>query len=251
LTPRAPRRVMPWLSPRLVRLVKAGSIVACFSCARPALAQIPAYTPHEAPPAEAAASAPETATPALPASAPPAAKAVVITEQHAPAQPRDDDVDDAALQARTRPHWYGWQTLVADGATLSVFLASGVVGNGDERLGTQLAVLGLASYELTPGIIHFVHGNPGRGFASMGIRLGMPLTGAFVGATAASGCDGFLCEASGAAVGLLLGAAGAIAIDAAVFAYDDPKLRSSSRLSLRPLVSVTPQRAIVGLMGQL
>ena len=270
LTSPAPRRVMVSLSvwfPRLARLV---SIASALTVAGPALAQLPAYVAPDAPPApspappaseptapvESAAATPRKAPPAAtsgaPLSAPPAAKTAVITENHAAVEPRPD-ADDDAVEAPTGPRWYGWQTLTADGATLALLIAASAVSQGrdGEHLAPPMLVLGMASYELTPGIIHFAHRNPGRGFASFGIRFGLPLAGAFIGASAASGCNGFFCEAGGAAVGLLLGAGGAIAIDAAVFAYDDPGRRSTRRKSFIPLVAVTPQRAIIGLAGEL
>jgi hypothetical protein len=46
--------------------------------------------------------------------------------------------------------------------------------------------------------------------------------------------------------------AGAIAIDAAVFAYDDPLPHADPhRVSLTPLVQVGSERAWLGLSGQL
>jgi hypothetical protein len=107
-------------------------------------------------------------------------------------------------------------------------------------------------YEFGPGIVHFVHRNPGRGFASFGVRLGMPLAGAFLGASLFSNCDGYNCEQDGAGAGFLLGMAGAIAIDAAVFAYDDrraPPTHVGPRLV--PLASLRPGRAWVGFGGEL
>jgi hypothetical protein len=257
---------MQWLSQRLVCL-------ACIACsapllcrAAPAAAQIPIDATADsaadvAPAAELAPSpeplsAPPSDTRGPSLSAPAAAKTVVISEQRPRVEPPPADEGDADAQAvnissRTRPTWYGWQTLLMDGATLSIFVSAAIASTADDAVSAKLAGLGVASYELGPGIIHFVHGNPGRGFASFGIRVGLPLAGAFIGASVASGCDGFRCEVGGAAVGALLGAGGAIAIDAAVFAYDDPKRISPSHLALRPLLSLTPGRAFVGLAGQL
>jgi hypothetical protein len=79
----------------------------------------------------------------------------------------------------------------------------------------------------------------------------MPLAAAFLGASLASGCNTNLCESNGAGVGVLLGMGGAIAIDAAVFAYDDRKPSSSRRLELLPVMSVTRQQAWIGLGGRL
>jgi hypothetical protein len=208
-----------------------------------------------APPAAAAAPL-QTLPPAgLPSSRTPPAKTNVITE---PGAPVDDDSDDEAEDARlgSRRKWYGWQTLTADGASFAVLTMAVALGNQDRSRNSEdlaaVAWFGVFGYELAPGIIHFVHRNPGRGFASMGLRLGMPLAGAFLGASAASGCsDGFGCEADGIGLGILLGMSGAIAIDAAVLAYDDPKTPSRRGMSLMPLVAVTQRQAWVGFGGQL
>jgi hypothetical protein len=109
----------------------------------------------------------------------------------------------------------------------------------------------LLGYEFAPGIVHFAHRNPGRALGSFGMRFGMPLAGAFIGASLASGCDGNQCEASGVAAGVLLGIGGAIAIDAAVFAYDDRQPALSGRSRWRPLVSVSRRQAWVGVGGTL
>jgi hypothetical protein len=79
----------------------------------------------------------------------------------------------------------------------------------------------------------------------------MPVAGAVLGASLASGCNGFLCEAGGAAIGSLVGMSGAIAVDAAVFAYDDPKPSRYGRLTLTPVIAVLPGRAWVGVSGRL
>ena len=79
----------------------------------------------------------------------------------------------------------------------------------------------------------------------------MPLAGAYAGAILASSCNTNLCEANGAAIGILLGMAGAVAIDAAVFAYDDPKRKPLRSLGVLPFFSVTKRQAWVGLRGQL
>jgi hypothetical protein len=251
------------------------------SYAGPASAQLPIFPPTPPPspavPAEPAegptpAAAPEEPLPAPPApppavagtpsavGSPAPAKAEVIIDPNARraaearvAQDAGDEEGEAA-EAAERRHWYGWQTLVADGASLAALLAGASLNNrrsGNDDLGDTLAWTGLLGYEFAPGIVHFVHRNPGRGFASFGLRLGMPLAAAFLGASLASGCNTNLCESNGAGVGVLLGMGGAIAIDAAVFAYDDRKRSSSRRLELLPVLSVTRQQAWIGLGGRL
>jgi hypothetical protein len=67
----------------------------------------------------------------------------------------------------------------------------------------------------------------------------------------ASGCDDNLCEAGGAGAGILIGMGAAIAIDAAVFAYDDARRSSGRRQGLVPLVSLAPHQAWLGVGGDL
>lgn len=164
-----------------------------------------------------------------------------------------DARDEPLPPAPPEAHWYGWQTLAADAGTLAIFITAGAEGGrgGSDKVAETLAWMGVLSYEFAPGIVHFAHRHPGRGFASFGIRLGLPLAGVFLGAAAASGCDGFLCEAGGAAVGALVGVGGAIAIDAAVFAYDDPELAAPRSAFLVPTLAVMPGRATLGLAGRL
>lgn len=222
----------------------------------------PAQTPGAPPmsgdvtPAPAAAAAPAqagTPEPKLPESRQAPAKADVIT---VPAAGGHDDSERLEGESSLHPRrsWYGWQTLIADGASTSCFVAVGALASVDHlKASVTLSLLGLLGYEFAPGIIHFAHGHPGRGFASMGVRFGMPLAGAFVGASMASGCTGYECEAGGAALGLLAGMAGAIVMDAAVFAFDAARsgAPASPVAGLTPLVLVTPGRTWLGLSGRL
>lgn len=253
------------------RLLELAVLPSALAVTSPALAQIPAYFPPESgspgtsEPVGALGMEPEpepelprparvAAPPSQARAASPAAKTALITERRPePAAP--DSYAAASDEAvRSRRRWYGWQTLIADGATLATLLgaaAAGSAGKQGDALAAPLSVLGVAGYEFAPGIVHFAHKNPGRGFASFGMRIGLPLAGGFIGASAASGCDGFLCEAGGAAIGVLVGVGAAIAIDAAVFAYEDPKLSSSPRVKLVPQLAFARGGAVFGLRGEL
>ena len=188
----------------------------------------------------------------MPATRKPPARSEVISEQRPTPIREEESEDDESDEGPTlgaRRHWYGWQTLTVDGASFSLLLLAGSQGGNSSD---ELATGALLGYGFGAGIVHFVHGNTGRGFASFGVRLGMPLAGAIVGAGLDSGCNSYLCEADGAAIGLLLGMGGAIAIDAAVFAYDDPLPPTDRhRFSLMPLVQLGRQRALLGVSGQL
>jgi hypothetical protein len=259
------RRVIELVS-LLRRFALALGTALAMTQAPRASAQIPAFPPAEpqalVPEPEPPKAAPAAADSALPAppsgTARPAEPTPAKTDhlavpgvQPAPA-PLDDDVVDVV--ERPRRKWYGWQTLTADGASMLLLIAGAVAAENDTLgdSGDTMVTMGLVGYEFAPGIVHFAHGNPGRGFASFGMRLGMPIAGAFLGAATSSGCDGFECEASGAALGLLLGMGGAIAIDAAIFAYDDPERTHQGREGrLVPLVAVAPRAAWLGLAGRL
>lgn len=232
------------------RLAIPAAVALVFGLASRASAQMPVLAPvePEPPPPPAALSSPAAApVPSVPAPA----KTDHLLAAGPPVAPAvDDDGDEAYVDTGPRRRWYGWQTLTADGASLTLIVAgAGVQGELAEGSGEALVAMGLIGYGFAPGIIHFAHGNTGRGFASFGMRLGMPLAGAFLGAAAASGCDGFECEAGGAGLGLLFGMAGAVAIDAAVFAFDDAERSSEARLM--PLVALAPRSAWLGLGGRL
>ena len=212
----------------------------------------PDAEPASVPTPDPAVVAPPAATLSPPsANAPAPARVEVLTEPPPSVRHEPDDDEDEAGELGPRRRWYGWQTLTADGIDLGVLILAGSTGDrGTARdVGTGLVWFGLLSYELTPGFIHFVHHNPGRGFASFGMRFGLPLTGAIIGASAAGNCED--CAEAGAGAGILLGMAGAIAIDAAVFAYDDDRRAAPARASLVPLLSVTQRRAWIGLGGEL
>ncbi|HEX2876733.1 MAG TPA: hypothetical protein VHP33_36025 [Polyangiaceae bacterium] len=268
------------LSQRLVRLALLALAASLFSYAGPASAQLPVFVPEPVPPSEpespapaaevapaaadgapaALPEAPEAPAGAVPAdtlSGPAAAKADVITERKPTTATREEepDVDDGVDEAAERRRWYGWQTLVTDSVSLTALVVGasieGESTRGPDSASTSLLWLGFLGYEAAPAVVHAAHRNPGRAFASMGVRLGMPLAGAFLGASLASGCNSNLCEAGGAGIGVLLGMAGAIAIDAAVFSYDDAKRAPTRRAGLRPLFAWTPHTAWIGLGGQL
>lgn len=275
------------LSQRLVRLALVASAASLFSYASPCSAQLPVFVPESTPPSEpeptpaaapvaplleapaaaepapaALPEAPEAPTGAVPAdtlSGPAAAKADIITERRPTTAAREDeaDVDDGpgADEAAERRRWYGWQTLITDGVSLTALVVGASIESretgGPGGGTTSLLWLGFLGYEAAPAVVHAAHRNPGRAFASMGIRLGMPLAGAFLGASLASDCNRNWCEAGGAGVGVLLGMAGAIAIDAAVFSYDDAKRGPVRRAGLKPLIAWSPHTAWIGLGGQL
>jgi hypothetical protein len=128
---------------------------------------------------------------------------------------------DAGAAAAVTSRWYGWQTLIGDGAALAVMLG------GAAAREPKLLNAGYALFLLGPPVVHTAHGNWGRGLASAGIRLAAPpilglgglYTGIIVGAIAGGGDSddtftfAILGGAAGFGLGVLAGYASAVAFD--------------------------------------
>lgn len=71
-------------------------------------------------------------------------------------------------RARALDRWYGWQTWMAD-TTLAIFVAVG--WDDDAKHTAPIAALG---YLFLAPTVHWAHGNVGRGFISLGIRVVTP-----------------------------------------------------------------------------
>jgi hypothetical protein len=157
------------------------------------------------------------------------------------------------LEATAPTHWYGWQILLADASAVSLALLAGVAAEldhtGDDTAGVPFGLGALATYLLGGPVIHVAHDRVGAGLGSLGLRLGLPLVGFGVGAAAAQGCDGFLCEAGGAALGGLVGIGAAIAIDAATLPYE-PRGDDSGAASVVPLATLEHGRGWIGARGR-
>ena len=132
----------------------------------------------------------------------------------------------------------------------SMYLLREVRSSSDTAVDHVLVAsfLTLAAIAMATAAIWAILARPRAGYVILAFY---PIAGILLGAAAASGCDGFLCEAGGAGIGLLLGMGGAIAIDAAVFAYDDPRPRRADARRLVPLFALRPHATWVGVAGEL
>jgi hypothetical protein len=181
----------------------------------------------------------------------------------------------APLEPSRPTHWYGYETLATDGAALLL----SVPALASHASGVQ-SVFGWGSaltYGLGAPIVHFAHGHVGKGFADLGLRVGMPLVlgvlGGMIGVStyqpppcnvSLGGWAGLGCAlddtfgpvgafAEGAMIGGLLGMGGAMALDAAVLAREPIKHDGVSP-RIEPAFGLTPERrggtrATVGLVG--
>jgi hypothetical protein len=135
---------------------------------------------------------------------------------------------------------------MADGISLLVVPAVGLAV-ADKRQGDgggTAVALAAGSYVLAPPIIHLAHGRAGIAAASLGLRLGAPLGGGFLGALAAGDCGGDFCRLGGAALGFILGMVVATTIDAAVLSYETRALDEDSRNEARRAPPPRPAKAI-------
>ncbi len=108
-----------------------------------------------------------------------------------------------------KSRWYGWQTLLVDAA------AAGFASTGSD--------VSVGIYALGGPAVHWAHGNTWRGIGSLALRLGAPiaLAAAFAYGCEVSGNSNGDMGCLGAGLGgLVLGAAGAIAVDSAALARD-------------------------------
>jgi hypothetical protein len=182
-----------------------------------ALPQLPA-TAQPAPAPQAATSAPpmvavtpaDTAVDCATAVGDPRCRSVQLTQP------------TMARKPKPRTRWYGWQTLITDGAAFAMLVGAGATSNNENSSGALLAASGL-TYALGGPIVHWAHLHGGIGAASLGLRLGLPvglgLVGLAIGSAVGDGKD--YAGIAGAALGFVVGFPAAIALDAAVLARED------------------------------
>jgi hypothetical protein len=129
-------------------------------------------------------------------------------------------------QQQPQSQWYGWQTLIMDGASAVLF----VEGLSSEDLAAALG--GLLAYDLGSPCIHWAHENVGAGFASLGLRVGGTfLVIAGIGSSVGGGGGG----------GVLLGLAVmilAVPIDAGAFAWEDTSTVEVAARQRHPLTEL-------------
>lgn len=138
--------------------------------------------------------------------------------------------------ALPRTHWYGWQTLVADGASVSLLFSP------------YTAIVGLAGFVVASPVIHGVHGRAGAAVGSAALRLAMPVGGALTGLYVASKLtspgspNAFGNVLLGLFGGALLGMVGASAIDASLLGWEHAGAASATNGATQaaPSIALVP-----------
>jgi hypothetical protein len=185
-------------------------------------------------------------------------------EQAPPAAPRPPPARVAKPKPSAPPQieWYVWQTMASDLTAISLLALSSGIENKHENASTLAAVVGVGFYALGAPLVHAANGQVGKGFGSLGLRLGAPLVGVLGGlATGAASCPGEprpdelpggsgssnLCPVAHAALGFLLGSVTAIVVDASVLAKKEVLARPA--VSFAPFVVPTSGGSSLGLAG--
>lgn len=132
----------------------------------------------------------------------------------------------------TESSWYGWKSMIGLTPVYALF-----VGGIVTREYALFIPGGIGALLVTP-VAHWTHGNRGRGWASFGLNLGVPLVGSFV-------AGGY-----GALVGLGLWNI----LDIATLHYEQVPVKPASHATTAPSFAVLPmldqKRAGIMLVGQ-
>lgn len=147
----------------------------------------------------------------------------------------------ARTETVVREHRYGLEILLVDGSVLAATLA------------TQNPGVLFAGFALGGPTVHLIHGNPGRAALSAGLRVGLPLAGAYLGAASAdcSRSDDW-CGLGELVVGGAIGGLVALAIDASMLAVDQTTEEAPLRyrgIRATPMMGATRGGMTLGLDG--
>ena len=164
----------------------------------------------------------------------PAPAAAVAEQQHLappktslrPVQPAAQPVEPSSSDLHTVSHWYGWQTLATDGASLLLMVAA--ASASDAPGAEEMAWLSLGGYLGGGPIVHLAHGEPVRALGSLALRGGLPILTGVVGSQLEN-CtpSSDFCGLGGAVLGGMAGLVTAMVIDSAVLANERVVVHSS------------------------
>ena len=150
---------------------------------------------------------------------------------------------------------YSNQILIASGIGVASFLAAAAAEgpNGEDTPAFEkLWTVGMVSTFLAPPVIHFAHGELGRGFGSFGLRGTLASLGGLA-AMAIDHCDpdtdGWFCELEAFAPGALVGVSIASLIDAFAMSEQRRYVTRPTERVLAPIVSASSHGGQVGLAG--
>jgi hypothetical protein len=138
-----------------------------------------------------------------------------------PAVAADEEGALAAPAPSSGASWYGYQTVSADATAAALTALSFQTNSG----AASWAAIGV--YLLGAPVVHAAHQRPLAALGSLGLRIGMPLLAAAVGAATADCSSNRVlndenCEFGPSVVGAGIGLILAAVIDSAAIAWDPP-----------------------------
>ena len=158
--------------------------------------------------------------------------------------------------------WYGWQTLLADAASLTAVASGLALGNDGSFSSTAAIATGATGYVLAAPVIHWRHDQLERAGGSLALRLVLPMAALGVGAIVTPSSEH--CPAKSEAeyeryceprfkrvttVAVVSGLLAASFIDAVVLAWEAPPKRKAG-LALSPVLAWDGERGgRLGLAG--
>jgi hypothetical protein len=165
---------------------------------------------------------------------------------------------DEGVTPPARTSWYGYQTLIADGASLALVTVGGTFAPSPGAR-SAFGFAGVGSYLLAPFVIHAAHGQAGRGAGSFALRALAPVGGALVGLAVSAmylsvtdDPDNGLATAIragtiaglGMYIGAGVGAVAAVTVDSAVLAREAERKEPiqavrSKPMTVRPVIGMT------------
>jgi hypothetical protein len=183
-----------------------------------------------------------------------AARSAVAAEPFETPPPSPVRPATAVTEAAPPERWYGHQTLLADAAALTLLIA-GIAVN--DRASSRALELGAGAIYLTGGpLVHVAHGRALASLGSLGLRSGVPVLAGLLGSALgrlAPYDDGDE-VVRGTVLGVLGGLTAAIALDAALIAWErapsTPTASTHSAVAWRPCLRLTETRGELGVVGQ-
>lgn len=160
------------------------------------------------------------------------------------------------LPEPSRKRWYGWQTLTVFGGSTLLMAASVAIDSMRLEGDVALGGFGMAfsGYALGGPIVHWAHGNVGKGFASLGMNVAGIMSGFASGLYAVGGHDGNV--TLGFALGGSIGSLVATILDTTLLTYDqrgpareDASARQRQPMALVPTLDIRKDRASLGFIG--
>lgn len=165
---------------------------------------------------------------------------------------------------------YRAEMAIASASSLGLFLAGDALEREGSAIPDAMMAAGALSYPLVGPVIHVRHHRYGRALASLGMRIGLPITAGIIGARSVHcGQDAIGCGLDELGVGMMVGAVLAAALDTTLLsgpsessgrdtpdttaaATDTPRRRANATLAstVTPTVAASSNLAFVGLGGR-